>query len=518
MSGSLVVYEVFEGENDADYQKQEIVWAAAPSSEAHKAEWWPGIVSKDSVGNPSVEVSYIKPHPFPKKPRKLEKSRIQILEFQMKLLKRLTPALPVVKRKFESAMKKAKKLDKAFVSRYKKKEKRNQENPFSLSANGVGKKKTKKSKSPSKKQKPQESLPPDPPEIYPCLKTLCDMKIKDQKELVLCPGDRIWFKSAIYGNRYLKAVIKEIYPGPGRSINLDIFESPTLSTPIQKYELKDGKEGNRLPKEGRIMLRYWTLVPGRFKPASCPFNKMASNFVTAAKNATKDLKGPAKQFLNKLNYPADVLADVEEDNLDADLDFLDDRSNSEMATPMPKRKKNLKKKKSKLEGSSSNDDLSLSPLMKKELSLSPLNFRKKSDDLKKNSSIAESSGKKRKSRSRNLKKKHINSIKDSEASPLGRKIRSSSRKRKKDINNDLEEPLLNPAGKQKTYKRRRNTSSPLGKIPKKKKFSSNGQRKIDSIWKKKRRSSRKEVGLIDDDNDQMFEARPRRVGANVLDD
>eukprot|EP00495_Collosphaeridae_sp_1-RS-2012_P007295 TRINITY_DN7004_c0_g1_i1.p1 TRINITY_DN7004_c0_g1~~TRINITY_DN7004_c0_g1_i1.p1 ORF type:complete len:112 (+),score=38.95 TRINITY_DN7004_c0_g1_i1:119-454(+) len=103
------------------------------------------------------------------------------------------------------------------------------------------------------------------------------------------------------------------------------------------------------------MLRYWTLVPGRFKPASCPFNKMASTFVTAAKNATKDLQGPAKQFLNKLNYPkVDVLADVEEDNLDADLDFLDDWSNSETATPMPKAKEEIKKEKStELRGRSS---------------------------------------------------------------------------------------------------------------------------------------------------------------------
>jgi len=243
MSVTAVVYKVFEGENDADYQKQEIVWVAAPSLETHKAEWWPGIISKDSVGNPFVEVSYITPHPFPKKLRKLEKSRIQILEFQMKLLKHLTPALSVVRSKFDNAMLKAKKLDKEFVSRYKNKNKRNQENRFSLNASGVGKKKAKKSKSPSKKKLiHRDPLPPDPPEIYPCMKTLQDLKIKDQKDLVLCPGDGIWFKSAIYGHRYLKAVIKEIYPGPGRSINLDIFESPTLSTPIQKYQLKDGKE------------------------------------------------------------------------------------------------------------------------------------------------------------------------------------------------------------------------------------------------------------------------------------
>jgi len=486
----MVVYEVFEGENDADFQKQEIVWAAAPSSEAHKAEWWPGIVSKDSVGNPTVEVSYIKPHPFPKKPRKLEKSRIQILEFQMKLLKHLTPALPAVKSKFENAMKKAKKLDKDFVSRYKKKKRRNQENPFSISANGVGKKKVKKSKSPSKKTlKPQESLPPDPPEIYPCIKTLRGLKIEDQKELVLRPGDRIWFKSAIYGNRYLKAVIKEIYPGPGRSINLDIFESPTLSTPIQKYELKDGEEGNRLPKEGRIMLRYWTLVPGRFKPASCPFTQMASNFVTAAKNATKNLKGPAKQFLNKLNYPkADVLADEDEDNLDADLDFLDDKSKSTTLTPMPKKKK---KKKSELYSSDSKDELSLSPLTKKEPSLSPLNIRKMSEN------FHGSGGVKKRSGTRKIKK-HTNLL------------------------DDLVEPLLDPPSKQKKKKKKRkmNTRSPLGKITKKKKkFSFDNQPKIDKILRKKKRAIVKGESscslrtLMDHNNDQVVKTRPRRGGA-----
>ena len=39
MPGRLVVYKVFEGEIDAEYENQEIVWAAAPSHVADKAEW-----------------------------------------------------------------------------------------------------------------------------------------------------------------------------------------------------------------------------------------------------------------------------------------------------------------------------------------------------------------------------------------------------------------------------------------------------------------------------------------------
>merc|ERR1719233_265140 len=98
------------------------------------------------------------------------------------------------------------------------------------------------------------------------------------------------------------------------------------------------------------MMRYWTLVPGRFKPARCPFNKMASNFFNAAKNATKDMDGTAKQFLNKLKDPtSDRLLSEDEDNLDADLDFLNDGSRSPSLSPLPKRKKKKKKKKVKLD-------------------------------------------------------------------------------------------------------------------------------------------------------------------------
>jgi len=420
----------------------------------------------------------------------------------MRLLKHLTPALSVVRRKFDNAMLKAKKLDKEFVSRYKKQNKRNQENHFSPKASWEGKKKAKWSKSPSKKKVIHKNpLPPDPPEIYLCMKTLQDLKIKDQKDLVLCPGDRIWFKSAIYGDRYLKAVIKEIYPGPGRSINLDIFESPTLSTPIQKYELKDGKEWNRLPKEGRIMFRYWTLVPGRFKPANCPFNQMALNFMTAAKNASKDLKEPAKQFLNKLNYPkTEIEADWDEDSLGADLEFLDDRSNKATLTPIPKRKKKLKNKKSKVGNSHSSGKLSLSPVMKTELSLSPLNIPKKWDDFDTHLSRGEAGRHKKRSRIRK-RKKHINT------------------------SNDLNWPLLSPPMKDKQKKRKRkiNTRSTLGEIPwKKEKVSNDSQSKMDSTtwWKKKRDlvvgdSSCSLGSLIDYKKDQIIETRPRRDGIHI---
>ena len=97
---------------------------------------------------------------------------------------------------------------------------------------------------------------PDPPDIHPCLDILHGMNINDQKQLVLCPGDRIWFKSAIHGDRYHNAVIKEVSHGPGRRIRLDIFETPTKLSLIQRYLLKDGEKVNRMLPEGRIMMLY----------------------------------------------------------------------------------------------------------------------------------------------------------------------------------------------------------------------------------------------------------------------
>ena len=78
--------------------------------------------------------------------------------------------------------------------------------------------------------------PPDPPAEHPCPMTLQVLHINNQKELVLRPGDRIWYKSSIYGDRYYDAVINEISPGPGRTIFTDVFESPATHTSIQKFE------------------------------------------------------------------------------------------------------------------------------------------------------------------------------------------------------------------------------------------------------------------------------------------
>ena len=111
---------------------------------------------------------------------------------------------------------------------------------------------------------------PDPPDEHPCLETLQMMMINHQKELVLRPGDRIWFKSSIYGDRYYDAVIKAINPGPGRTICTNVFESPTRCTSIQKYELKEGEKVNLLFPAGRIMMRFWTLQPGKYDATSCP--------------------------------------------------------------------------------------------------------------------------------------------------------------------------------------------------------------------------------------------------------
>ena len=97
---------------------------------------------------------------------------------------------------------------------------------------------------------------PDPPDLHPCLDLLYEMEVKDQKELVLCPGDHISFKSSIYGNKYYDAVIKEIFPGPGRRIRLDIFESPITISRIQKYEIREGKKVDMMPPAGGIMFRF----------------------------------------------------------------------------------------------------------------------------------------------------------------------------------------------------------------------------------------------------------------------
>lgn len=129
------------------------------------------------------------------------------------------------------------------------------------------------------------------------------MNVNDQKELVLCPGDRIWCKSAIHGDRYHHAVIKEIYHGPRRRIRQDIFETPTKLSLIQRYVLKDGEKVNRMPPEGRIMMGYQSLVPGKFQPATCPFNEMASTFVAAAEEGAKAVGVQEKLLLHKLKNP-----------------------------------------------------------------------------------------------------------------------------------------------------------------------------------------------------------------------
>ena len=99
------------------------------------------------------------------------------------------------------------------------------------------------------------------------------MNINRQTELILQPGDRIWYKSSIYGDKYYDAVIQEIFPGPGRTIRTDVFESPKSFTILQKYELKNGEKVNLLPPEGRIMMRYWTLEPGVHETANYPYEK-----------------------------------------------------------------------------------------------------------------------------------------------------------------------------------------------------------------------------------------------------
>ena len=129
------------------------------------------------------------------------------------------------------------------------------------------------------------------------------MMINHQKELVLRPGDRIWFKSSIYGDRYYDAVIKAINPGPGRTICTNVFESPTRCTSIQKYELKDGEKVNMFPPAGRIMMRFWTLQPGKYDAASCPFSELASSFVKVAKEARKDVSGQGQMYLKRFKDP-----------------------------------------------------------------------------------------------------------------------------------------------------------------------------------------------------------------------
>ena len=144
--------------------------------------------------------------------------------------------------------------------------------------------------------------PPDPPDEHPCLETLKKMQINDQKELLLRPGDRIWFKSAIFGDRYQNGMIIEIPPGPGRNIRLDILESPTRYTSIQKYELKDGEKVNTLPPVGRIMMRWWTLQPGKYDQGICPFNRLGSNFLKVAKEAAMEVGGRGEKYLHKLKH------------------------------------------------------------------------------------------------------------------------------------------------------------------------------------------------------------------------
>ena len=58
-----------------------------------------------------------------------------------------------------------------------------------------------------------------------------------------------------------------------------------------------------MPPAGGIMFRYWALVPGKYDPAACPFQEMASNFVEAAEKASKEVGGNGKMFLLKIKQP-----------------------------------------------------------------------------------------------------------------------------------------------------------------------------------------------------------------------
>ena len=58
-----------------------------------------------------------------------------------------------------------------------------------------------------------------------------------------------------------------------------------------------------LPPAGRIMMRYWTLEPGKYEAARCPFTEMASSFVKAANVASKDVRGQGQLYLKKLKDP-----------------------------------------------------------------------------------------------------------------------------------------------------------------------------------------------------------------------
>ena len=58
-----------------------------------------------------------------------------------------------------------------------------------------------------------------------------------------------------------------------------------------------------LPPEGRIMMRYWTLEPGIYKPENCPFIEMATSFAKSANDAAKDVSEQGQMYLKKIKNP-----------------------------------------------------------------------------------------------------------------------------------------------------------------------------------------------------------------------
>jgi len=352
---------VWEGDEGSQFEKLEIVYAKSPDDKAHRGEWWPAQVMADTRGLDYVDCKVIRPHGWGSGVERVQRPRLDVLEFQNKLHKQLQPkGNGNWAEKFKRALKQAKQLDKKFNA--KKNKALQATNPFTTAASKKkgGASKKKKPSPKRKKKAPEAPVPPGAPDPHPSPDGLLAMQKIRQEDLTLQAGDIIFFKSSIFGDRHERGTIKEVYFGPGREISLDIFETPTSGTLIQRFRMRNGEEVDHMPPTGRVQFMYWTLKPGRKASIKSAHEGAAETLKQGIKEATSEMGAGAKQYLQpwakKLAEPSGTTTPVGSEDDPELADLLNEKVDGE-SDAQSDRKKKKKRREAADSGDTDLDDL-----------------------------------------------------------------------------------------------------------------------------------------------------------------